>query len=278
MLADGHRVSERVFSVPYLYSINHKQTLMRLFSTLPGSNETIVSLNDLVLDRLSVRSIIHTEVPRLIHRFHLIKDIVFPTHAPLPFTKDTMYEWEIATQQEHDVILFIGWCTDRRNIVLKALERLFLLNHLHGTLSQTMQFYSFCDRSYYYNYDYYILKAKVIVNIASSNISIFESHRINYLLSLGKVVLSEMGADETIAKRYRDGLILLPNGNTETVDQLSAHVNDIYDIVTKLASNATMLLQQSLTAQRFYSDVFLVQSMQELGSAIDATLSYFMNS
>jgi hypothetical protein len=114
--------------------------------------------------------------------------------------------------------------------------------------------------------------------MASSNISIFESHRINYLLSLGKVVVSEMGADETIAKRYRDGLILLPNGNTEAVDQLSVHVINIYDIVTKLASNDTMLLQQSLTAQRFYSDVFFVERKKELGSAVDATISYFMNS
>jgi hypothetical protein len=56
------------------------------------------------------------------------------------------------------------------------------------------------------------MKAKVIINIASSNYAVFgETHRMNYLFLLGKVVVSEMGQKEEMTVRYREGMMLIQN-------------------------------------------------------------------
>ncbi len=80
------------------------------------------------------------------------------------------------------------------------LERMFTNSHYNETLSKMVKFFSICDRVFFYHHDYY----KVILNIASSNVSIFEIHRINHFLS-------EEGADMSMEGRYKDGVMRLSN-------------------------------------------------------------------
>jgi hypothetical protein len=92
------------------------------------------------------------------------------------------------------------------------------------------------------------MKAKVIVNIASSNTSIFETHRINHLLSMGKVIVSEMGANPNIAERYADGVILIPNAEDPK------NISVLLKAIDSMIHNETAMELQSRRAQAFYNE------------------------
>jgi hypothetical protein len=59
--------------------------------------------------------------------------------------------------------------------------------------------------------DHKVMSAKVVVNIHNLETSSLEVHRINYLLSMGKCVVSESSSfDPELDKEYADAIDLLP--------------------------------------------------------------------
>jgi hypothetical protein len=115
------------------------------------------------------------------------------------------------------------------------------------------------------------MKAKVIINIASYNTSIFETHRMNHLLSIGKVIVSEMGANTSIAERYADGVILIPN------EQDPKNISILFAVVCDLIQNETLLAKQSKKAQTFYQEAIFKQDIKVLIRSMVKTISYFAN-
>jgi hypothetical protein len=50
--------------------------------------------------------------------------------------------------------------------------------------------------------DFFVHRATAVLNINNHNSSALETHRINYLLSMGKIVISERGSDPSLAREY----------------------------------------------------------------------------
>ena len=50
--------------------------------------------------------------------------------------------------------------------------------------------------------NYFVHRATAVLNINNHNSSALETHRLNYLLSMGKIVISERGSDPSLAREY----------------------------------------------------------------------------
>jgi hypothetical protein len=179
-----------------------------------------------------------------------------------------IYEDEIKSHHEHKVIFFSGTLSNRRGDILPPLEYHYFSSFGLGPINQNIKLYSIYQRVFYYHYDYYIMKAKVIVNIASSNTSIFETHRINHLLSMGKVIVSEMGANTSIAERYADGVILI--SNTEDPKNITM----LLKAIDSMIHNETSMEMQSNKAQAFYKDRILKNDILQLIQSMVKTINY----
>jgi hypothetical protein len=60
-----------------------------------------------------------------------------------------------------------------------------------------------------YERDFYVIYAAVILNINNNNDSVLEAHRLNYLLSLGKCVISERGSDHFLSLYYENAVVFV---------------------------------------------------------------------
>ncbi len=230
---------------------------------------------------------IRTHIPSLIHQFVPYQSYL-STFNPLHQQEDVVYRQYMDNHSNHDIVLFMGTCTERRIKIITQLEYLFYESHHNNRISDNIQFYSICDRVFYYHQDYYLMKAKVILNIASSNVSIFETHRINYFLSLGKVVVSEVGADRSIAERYKDGVVLVPReadcigvvsderGNKCDTLKIIMQAETIFSIVIGLLQNASQLEKQGYQAKQTYNELIRKIGKQQLVVALNETFNMLL--
>ncbi len=159
-------------------------------------------------------------------------------------------------------------------------------------MSPMIRFYSLCERVFYYHHDYYIMKASIIINIASSNTSILETHRINYLLSLGKMIITETGADLDIAMKYAQGggVVMLRRDMTYNYDNIANEEDKLQRdgihartcaqamFVTSIVNylwKPNELLAQCQRGYLFYKNIILPENKRDLLKAIYQTLLYY---
>jgi hypothetical protein len=120
-------------------------------------------------------------------------------------------------------VAFLGSCTSRRaNILTYLYETLKKINPL---LNLFFNCGSWSTLKFDDEKDFYFSHSKIILNIHSfeSSTSVLESHRLQYLLSLGKCVISERGLDEELALQYDDSIIFVGNNYEEFIYR----INDI---------------------------------------------------
>jgi hypothetical protein len=242
---------------------------------LEGSDSVASSLT---MNRITERYSVIQDIPHRIHNFIPLSDYHYQNEAHTRIFSDEQITWiheeEKRTYRDHIVVLFIGSLSNRRHVILQMLEQLFTLAWVQGNLSPYIKFYSVCDRVFYYHYDYYVMKAKVIVNIASTNASVFETHRMNYLLSLGKVVISEMGAEESIAERYREGVILVPNNNAS---DWHSQAQIIFDMLMDVVHDQSTLARQSMKALKLYKTKIRKGGKKRLMIALKNTITHWLH-
>ena len=209
----------RIHSVPYLYDTKRMHVLSKLF--------------DLDYDVTDSSSVMSTK--RVLGNSSIYTDLSTRLHNKVPFDMLQVITTDMTTLPlDYPFVLFVGTCTTRRLHFLLYLEYLFAEAYDTGILPVTIKYVFICERVFYYHYDYYLMKAKVILNIASSNVSIFETHRINYLLSLGKVVVSEVGADRSIAERYKEMIIFTQRSEEPSLENTKLHARQMYEVVLEL--------------------------------------------
>ncbi len=156
-------------------------------------------------------------------------------------------------------ILFYGGPSNTREVLLRELKYEL---HRYTSVSQSkkqsvrelqlLTFYGMYINDY--QIDYYILHSDVIINIHSYNDTSLEIHRINYLLSLHKIVISTYSdADCHIVERYKDGTIF---------------VQDMMNVLYRLA-NDEEFYEISLDNVRMVHSIVLQNTSIQLSQAMD---------
>lgn len=105
-------------------------------------------------------------------------------------------------------VLFYGTCSNRRKIIIEALSEQLKYNEIKIKFN--------CRKSFSLNglfgqeREYSIYNAKIIINIHAEEKSSLEVHRINYLLSMGKCIISERSLfDKELDNDYKDSIYFL---------------------------------------------------------------------
>ncbi len=93
--------------------------------------------------------------------------------------------------------------------------------------------------------DMVVHTAKVVFNINTAEDSVLEAHRLNYLLSMGKCVVSERGIDPALVQRY-DGAIVFVDSLDELFEKIIFYVKHDKERkhIEKLALQRHFELQQ----------------------------------
>ncbi len=144
-------------------------------------------------------------------------------------------------------VVFFGGCNDRRSKFLEEL-RLHLAKR-PSDKDKRINLMNFCG---YYTHDYerdfYLVNADVVINISIRDDSSLETHRINHLLSLGKIVISEEGVVKGVADMYREGVIFVKDsiGMANVLSELA----DSHEAFQIAHTNA-VVLQNYLQEQSF---------------------------
>jgi hypothetical protein len=122
-------------------------------------------------------------------------------------------------------VVFFGGCSDRRADFIDNLRAQLVIRQTEKK-RRKINFLNFCG--YYtfdYERDYYLVNADVVINVNTLNDSSLETHRINHLLSLGKVIVSEEGSSSELADTYRSGVIFV-EGSQEMAKVLGELADD----------------------------------------------------
>jgi hypothetical protein len=139
-----------------------------------------------------------------------------------------------------------------------------------------------------YEQDYYLQRASIVLNIGSSDVSVLETHRINNLLSMGKVVVSEVKANATIAEDYKDVVVLVPiiakeEMNDEDISNIEIRLIEeqasiIHQILLNLLADENELKLRSQLGRSHYVNRLLPNHKLKLYQALNQTVNYFSSS
>jgi hypothetical protein len=108
-------------------------------------------------------------------------------------------------QTFHD-LLFFGSGSPRRAPMLEQLIGRF---HSEGNVSFRIFTGTWNVTVFDLDRDIVVYTAKVIFNINNAEDSVLEAHRLNYLLSMGKCIVSERGNDPLLAARYEGAIVFV---------------------------------------------------------------------
>lgn len=115
-----------------------------------------------------------------------------------------------STGQPHSMegqdVLFFGSGSPRRAPMLETLIRRF-----HHEVNVTFRIFTGSWNSTVFDLDrdIVVFMAKVVFNINNGEDSVLEAHRLNYLLSMGKCIVSERGIDSKLASRYEGAVVFV---------------------------------------------------------------------
>jgi hypothetical protein len=118
----------------------------------------------------------------------------------------------LSSSSEPKEVLFFGSASTRRNEILIYLSNEFIrYNGYNGTdqLSSPLALFriivgGWSNLVFDYDRDFYVMKTSLVININNHQESALETHRLNYLLSMKKCVISEKGSDPSLPLLYGD--------------------------------------------------------------------------
>ena len=261
-----------IYHVPYCYSLRRIHILQQLFPTgingtrwQPTNYTTATSLLP-GLSESSLSTILHNRLP--LSQFVSVTNPSMPLFSQIQI--DAIHRVEDEAFHNHQYVLFMGSRTQRRHNITQSLEFLFIQSHLHNSLSELIKFYNFYGKLILdYTRDYYLYNSKIIINIASSTKSVLETHRINYLLSLRKVIVSEKGSDLSIIERYSPAVIFVDVRDTDGVQG----AEELFDVLKRLLTDDEMYEKQQALVNEFYEQVLMreCEVLTEIG--MEASIS-----
>jgi hypothetical protein len=201
----------------------------------------------------------------LIHLMLPLKEYFESSPALMPYllTLDDILDEEIESQQEHIFALFYGTCSARRIVKMSKFEQWINQHHYEfRNVSHRLKFYNMCGIIQFDHIkDYYVLRSRLIINVQSYSRSALETHRLNQLLALGKVVISERGADPELSNTYQDGIVF--------VDEDRA----MFDTMINFLQNDTLFYEQERKVNTFYQKLSKI-SLQEVAEAMNKSMQY----
>ena len=177
-------------------------------------------------------------------RSNLLQNEYQITEKATPYNMDTLPD-----NIQVAYVFFYGIWTQRRETILGVLKA--NMSEAYATIlregrTDTLAPYFFNFMDFFisdYVRDYYIIKADILLNINTMPSSSLEIHRINYFLSLGKVVISEKGADPNLVSKYAHIVIF--------VDSTEEMLERIYE----LTNNSTKLEEAKVRVREHYDDI-----------------------
>jgi hypothetical protein len=126
-------------------------------------------------------------------------------------------------------ILFFGSCSKRRmKIINKLLAEIENTDNNHIKIKHHLR----CVQNWSQilmdkELDFYVKNSKIVINIHTEKTSSLEVHRINYLLSMKKIIISERSLNNVeLDLKYENAVVFIDNVNT-----------DLYDMIELLLSN-----------------------------------------
>ena len=148
-------------------------------------------------------------------------------------------------------VLFFGGCSKRRAAALSSLYEYFERMCKEDTTSNraVRRCYSFNCKCI--NTDVGLLdeirhgavrKAKVVLNINNQFSSSLEVHRLHYIMSMRRCIVTERGADRLLAREYGRALRFTGAHRIDN-DSLLLDVTIVYRKIVELLSDASLLLQ-----------------------------------
>lgn len=119
---------------------------------------------------------------------------------------ETAAEEDVVRRQYDFDVVFFGSCSSRRIFILQLLEA-----ELHR---RSISLFTKCAQWNSAMFDSsrhaVVSGAKIVLNLHGDERSVMEAHRVNFLLSMGKCVVSERGADPLMDAEYEAAVHLLP--------------------------------------------------------------------
>jgi hypothetical protein len=167
--------------------------------------------------------------------------------------------------------LFFGGCSERRRDKLQALVAAFpacaaadgqgdVETHLHPSLRSCYRYLLNCVNWETGVFDALrhrsVQRSMIVVNIHNDENSVLEVHRINYLLSMGRCVVSERSDDLLLDAQYAHAVRFVEAG-----DESGMHA-----MIASLLRNETDLRLCQESAHKFYTE--LMAETEQLGVAI----------
>lgn len=147
-----------------------------------------------------------------------------------PFQQDLLSNLEGETQSLDTVessvsipeVLFFGSNSDRRTSVLLFLsgefEKYVNRHEVDGLIASNPKYRRFLFRLFAgpwnrlifdYERDFYTTHSTLVLNVNNFDESALETHRLNYLLSMGKCVVSERGSDYFLTLFYENAVVFV---------------------------------------------------------------------
>jgi hypothetical protein len=125
--------------------------------------------------------------------------------------------WLTTSSSEPKEVLFFGSSSTRRNEILVYLSNEFTTfngyNRTDSVGSPTVRLRvimgGWNQLIFDYERDLYVMKSSIVININNHQDSALETHRLNYLLSMKKCVISEKGSDPALPLLYGDAVFFV---------------------------------------------------------------------
>jgi len=111
----------------------------------------------------------------------------------------------------------------------------------------------------------HVLQSRLVLNLHTDEHSVLEAHRLNYLLSLGRCVISERSDDTLLDARYAGVVHFINEGD----------IAALYGIATRLLSNTTELQLCEQKSRRLYTRLSI--DTQDLSLAIKEAVQQMNN-
>ena len=154
------------------------------------------------------------------NRYQVLQDInILAANSPYPINIDP---------KDYFVVFYYGINSPRRETIIEQLVANFTYCISPEPPGKKPYMVNFSG-IYIFDYvrDYYITMADVVLNLNTLSTSSLEVHRINYFLSLRKIVISERGTDRAVADKYKNVIFFVDSVEEmlETIHILASDLN-----------------------------------------------------
>lgn len=189
---------------------------------------------------------------RVIPMYSLDADVIRHRAEVGELTASESLETRRADLESREVdVLFLGGCSKRRATALSSLYEYFERMCEEDTTNNraVRRCYSFnckCvntdialfDEMHYET----VRRAKVVLNINNQFSSSLEMHRLHYIMSMRRCIVTERGADQLLAREYGRALRFTGAHRIDN-DSLLLDVTPVYRKIVELLSDVSLLLQ-----------------------------------